>query len=257
MKTTKFFSPYITGLFFGYLLSTLTAENKMNNYANFWPQFWFIFKICVILIGIAIFIDLFLIGFKKVNKNIAAIFLRFKNSFQKERMVDFFPVVYWDEKRSSVLAIIRFPKKVFLYSKTSAFIRYIKRNSVQEKEYENKNELYLDLLHQSIQNPQIKERVMWEDNSFSKKIRKGTEKILNIFTIDSDENIFYISRKGGKPKRFWNNEKIPNLYKLSFGFGKYNFELIIFGVDFFGRNRKQRISFVIEYNENGVLIRNN
>jgi len=260
MKITKFLFPYIVGLFFGYLLSAVTKGDNAGialSISDIFPSLKFISIVAGFLFALAIITDFFVWVIKKAKTAIVEKFLKIKHLIQKERAVNFSPVVYWDEKKGFVFAEIHSPKNMIFYSKTNVSIKYNKpKMIVQEKNHKHKYDYLMNTLHSQMKNPSIKEAAIWTNNLFSTKIWIGSSKTLNIFTIDKDDNIFYLSRKGKKPKRFWNEETLPEFYDISWKFGNYDFDLNIIGVDFLGRKLIQMFSFSISYDEKGLMIRN-
>lgn len=188
------------------------------------------------------------------------IFPKIRNKWEKhfhaEKCADFQPRIYWDKKKSLVCSTVCLHKNSLFPLKISASIKYTRSKDIPKAEnYENKEDFFSDQIQFALRNLWLQEPIIWKDKSFSKRLNRKSEEILNIFAIDVTNDIFYLSQKNGKPSKFWNNSRMLQLNEMSFEFGEYNFILVISGVNLLKRKFVQNIPFVLNFSKEGILIK--
>jgi hypothetical protein len=163
----------------------------------------------------------------------------------KEILGDFFPTIYRD--KNIFYLKITCPNKVFLYANVTYSLEYLKPESLQVKKTEPKtrSELITGLVKNIFNPSTIKISNLFDFPSI--KVRRNNIGLIPVFEIDSEEGIFYLFRKSGRPKTFWNKEMLPQLDEMSFGHGEYNFKMMISANDFRKKKIVQPFLFPIEF----------
>jgi hypothetical protein len=202
---------------------------------------------CGLIVGVlAVLLFFLLLGIVQLCWfSISKIIYHLKHLTRKETIGDFSPTIFQD--KNILYLKITCPKKVLFCANVTYSLEYLKPelSRIEKTKPKTKSELYSNLLKNVIDPGTIKIS-NWFDFPFTKVRRNNIAKI-PVFEIDSKEEIFYLFRKSGKPRTFWNNEMFPQLDEISFGHGEYDFKMKISAKPFLGKKIIQHFSFPLKF----------